>query len=126
MSGQAERSSLRAQYRSVDRISAQRAADGKGPFQWKTIPQGAAISVWAGVVAAADEIGGCYCENCHVGNIVPDDAVLTVVSEGVRAYAVDPTKGRSPLPRQRLRSDAVLGQVKYWNGDAGFFTGPGS
>src|SRR6266478_6476817 len=28
----------------VDRISAQRAAEGKGPFQWKTIPQGAATS----------------------------------------------------------------------------------
>src|SRR6266481_3136067 len=79
----------------VDRISAQRAAEGKGPFQWKTIPQGAATSVWAGVVAPADEIGARYCENCHVGNIVPDDVAVTVVSEGVRAYAVDPTNAEA-------------------------------
>src|SRR6266436_799097 len=75
----------------VEQINEQRAAQGEGPFQWKTIPQGAATSVWAGVVAPADEIGGRYCENCHAGNIVPDDATITVVSEGVRAYALDPT-----------------------------------
>jgi hypothetical protein len=45
--------------------------------------------VWAGVVASADEIGGKYCENCHVGKVVPDDVPITVVSEGVRAYALD-------------------------------------
>ncbi|WP_222439693.1 hypothetical protein [Alloacidobacterium dinghuense] len=61
----------------------------KGPFQWKTIPQGAATSVWAGVVAPADEIGGCYCENCCVGNVVPDDVTISVNSEGVRGYALD-------------------------------------
>ena len=79
----------------VDRITAQRAAEGKGPFQWKTIPQGAATSVWAGVVAPADEIGARYCEDCHVGNIVPEDAVITVVSGGVRAYAVDPSNAEA-------------------------------
>ena len=42
------------------------------------------------VVATSDEIGGRYCENCHVGEIVPDDQVITPVSEGVRAYALDP------------------------------------
>jgi MgtC family len=60
------------------------------PFQWKTVPQGAATSVWAGVVAVADEVGGRYCENCHVGNIVPDDVAISVISEGVRGYALDP------------------------------------
>ena len=75
----------------VAQINEQLAAQGKGPFQWKTIPQGAATSVWAGVVAPADEIGGRYCENCHVGNIVPDDVTITAVSEGVRAYALNPT-----------------------------------
>ena len=75
----------------VAQINEQLAAQGKGPFQWKTIPQGAATSVWAGVVAPADEIGGRYCENCHVGNIVPDDVAITAVSEGVRAYALNPT-----------------------------------
>src|SRR5260370_27249098 len=34
----------------VDRISGQRAAEGKGPFQWKTMPRGASTSVWTGLV----------------------------------------------------------------------------
>jgi hypothetical protein len=51
----------------IDQMNKQLAAEGKAPFQWKTIPQGGATSVWAGVVAPTDEIGGCYCENFHVG-----------------------------------------------------------
>ena len=74
----------------IDQMNQQLAAEGKGPFQWKTIPQGAATSVWAGVVAPADAIGGRYCENCHVGNIVPDDVIISPISEGVRGYALDP------------------------------------
>jgi NAD(P)-dependent dehydrogenase (short-subunit alcohol dehydrogenase family) len=74
----------------IDEINQQLAAEGKGPFQWKTIPQGAATSVWAAVVAPADEIGGRYCENCHVGHIVPDDVTISPASEGVRGYALDP------------------------------------
>ena len=74
----------------IDQISQQLAAEGKGPFEFKTIPQGAATSVWAGVVASADEIGGRYCENCHVGEIVPDDQIISPISEGVRGYALDP------------------------------------
>src|SRR6202011_425514 len=54
----------------IDQITQQLAAEGKGPFQWKTIPQGAATSVWTGVVAPAEEIGARYCENCHVGKVV--------------------------------------------------------
>jgi NAD(P)-dependent dehydrogenase (short-subunit alcohol dehydrogenase family) len=73
----------------VDQINQQLAAEGKPPFRFKTIPQGAATSVWAGVVAPADEIGGRYCENCHVGHIVPDDATISAISEGVRGYALD-------------------------------------
>jgi NAD(P)-dependent dehydrogenase (short-subunit alcohol dehydrogenase family) len=73
----------------IDQMNQQLAAEGKAPFQWKTIPQGAATSVWAGVVAPADEIGGRYCENCHVGQIVPDDVTISAISEGVRGYALD-------------------------------------
>jgi NAD(P)-dependent dehydrogenase (short-subunit alcohol dehydrogenase family) len=82
-----EQSQLQAM---VDNMNKQLAAEGKGPFQWKTIPQGAATSVWAGLVAPADEIGGRYCENCHVGKIVADDVTISPVSEGVRGYALDP------------------------------------
>jgi NAD(P)-dependent dehydrogenase (short-subunit alcohol dehydrogenase family) len=74
----------------IQQMDKQLAAEGKGPFQWKTIPQGAATSVWAGVVAPPDEIGGRYCENCHVGDVVPDHVTITGVSEGVRGYALDP------------------------------------
>jgi NAD(P)-dependent dehydrogenase (short-subunit alcohol dehydrogenase family) len=73
----------------IDQINQQRAAQGKGPFQWKTIPQGAATSVWAAVVASADEIGGQYCEDCHVAHVVPDD-LSAAMNEGVRGYAIDP------------------------------------
>ncbi|MBV8114125.1 MAG: SDR family NAD(P)-dependent oxidoreductase [Silvibacterium sp.] len=73
----------------IAQVNEQLAAQGRGPFQWKTIPQGSATSVWAGVVAGADEIGGQYCENCHVGTIVPDGTPISVISEGVRGYALD-------------------------------------
>src|SRR5580658_2355612 len=74
----------------IKQMNDQLVAEGKGPFAWKTIPQGAATSVWAGVVAPAEEIGGRYCENCHVGEIVPEGVTISGVSEGVRGYALDP------------------------------------
>jgi NAD(P)-dependent dehydrogenase (short-subunit alcohol dehydrogenase family) len=73
----------------VATINSQLESEGKGPFQFKTIAQGAATSVWAAVVAPAAEVGGRYCENCHVSEIVAGDVVITAVSEGVRAYALD-------------------------------------
>jgi NAD(P)-dependent dehydrogenase (short-subunit alcohol dehydrogenase family) len=74
----------------LDQMNQQLAAEGKAPFQFKTIPQGAATSVWAAVVAPVDEIGGRYCENCHVGKIVADNVTISAISEGVRGYALDP------------------------------------
>src|ERR1700678_2936211 len=74
----------------IEEINHQRVAEGKPPFQPKTIPQGTATSVWAGVVAQADAVGGTYCENCHVGQVIPDDVIISATSEGVREYALDP------------------------------------
>ena len=74
----------------VKQINEQAAAEGKGQFQFKTVPQGAATSVWAAVVAPAEEVGGQYCENCHVSDVVADDARLGLLDEGVRGYALDP------------------------------------
>jgi NAD(P)-dependent dehydrogenase (short-subunit alcohol dehydrogenase family) len=74
----------------IEQMNKDLAAEGKPPFQPKTIPQGAATSVWASVVALPDEIGGKYCENCHVGRLVADDVVVSAISEGVRGYALDP------------------------------------
>ena len=79
----------------IKQINDQLVAEGKGPFKWKTIPQGAATSVWAGVIAPADEIGGRYCENCHVGEIVPDAVMIGGASEGVRGYALDPQRAEA-------------------------------
>jgi NAD(P)-dependent dehydrogenase (short-subunit alcohol dehydrogenase family) len=78
----------------VETMNAQAAAEGKPAFEFKTIPQGAATSVWAGVVADADEIGGHYCENCHVSTRITDEPI-TANSEGVRAYALDPERAKA-------------------------------
>jgi NAD(P)-dependent dehydrogenase (short-subunit alcohol dehydrogenase family) len=93
----------------IEEINHHLAAQGKPPFQWKTIPQGAATSVWAGVVASANEIGGRYCENCHVGDIVPPDAPITAVSEGVRAYALDPSNAEA-----LWRKSEELVDERFW------------
>jgi NAD(P)-dependent dehydrogenase (short-subunit alcohol dehydrogenase family) len=90
----------------IDQMTKQLAAEGKASFPWKTIPQGAATSVWAAVVAPAGEIGGRYCENCHVGNIVADDVVISAISEGVRGYALDP-KGAEALWK---KSEELVGE----------------
>jgi NAD(P)-dependent dehydrogenase (short-subunit alcohol dehydrogenase family) len=79
----------------IKQINDQLIAEGKGPFEWKTIPQGAATSIWAAVVAPAEEIGGRYCENCHIGEIVPDAVMIGGASEGVRGYALDPQRAES-------------------------------
>jgi NAD(P)-dependent dehydrogenase (short-subunit alcohol dehydrogenase family) len=71
----------------VAQINAQLAANGQPPYQWKTIPQGAATSVWAAFVAPADAVGGRYCENCQVSEVT--EALLSPVSPGVRPYALD-------------------------------------
>jgi NAD(P)-dependent dehydrogenase (short-subunit alcohol dehydrogenase family) len=78
----------------VDQINAEHAAAGKPPFKLKTIPQGAATSVWAGVVAPADDVGGRYCENCHVAALL-EGRDASAVTEGVRAYALDPDRAKA-------------------------------
>jgi NAD(P)-dependent dehydrogenase (short-subunit alcohol dehydrogenase family) len=88
----------------LTRISADLAAAGQPPFQWKTIPQGAATSVWAGAVASAEEVGGRYCENCHVSAVT--DGLISPVSEGVRSYALDPANARALW----AKSEAMVGE----------------
>jgi NAD(P)-dependent dehydrogenase (short-subunit alcohol dehydrogenase family) len=79
--------------RLVAQINAQLAANGQPPFQWKTIPQGAATSVWAAFVAPAENVGGRYCENCEVSEIT--DGLISPVSPGVRPYALDPQRAKA-------------------------------
>jgi len=72
----------------VEQINAGQAAQGFPPFEFKSVPQGAATSVWAAFVADADEIGGRYCEDCHLTTHVTHDAI-NVMNGGVRPYALD-------------------------------------
>jgi NAD(P)-dependent dehydrogenase (short-subunit alcohol dehydrogenase family) len=60
-------------------------------FPRKTIPQGAATTVWSGFVAHADIIGGRYCEDCHVAEIVEG----AEMRGGVRSYALDSNRARA-------------------------------
>jgi NAD(P)-dependent dehydrogenase (short-subunit alcohol dehydrogenase family) len=79
----------------VRQIKQQRAAAGEPPFEFKSIPQGAATSVWAGVVASADEIGGKYCEDCQVAELIPADSQVSATNSGVRGYALHPENAKA-------------------------------
>jgi len=75
----------------IDRIDAANKAAGEPAFSFKTIPQGAATTVWAGVAAKAEDVGGRYCEDCHVAEIVADPASR----KGVKPYALEPEHARA-------------------------------
>jgi len=69
------------------RASLQDRADkaGTAKFRWKTVPQGAATSVWAATAAELDNHGGAYLEDCSVGVEVPEKC-----GHGYLAYAREP------------------------------------
>jgi len=64
---------------------------GAPAFEWKTIPQGAATTVWSGFVASADTVGGLYCEDCHVAELQENPQARG----GVRGYALDPEHAKA-------------------------------
>jgi NAD(P)-dependent dehydrogenase (short-subunit alcohol dehydrogenase family) len=64
---------------------------GAPPFSWKSIPQGAATTVWAACVADAEAVGGRYCEDCHVAEIVSTPGIRG----GVQRYALDPKRAQA-------------------------------
>jgi NAD(P)-dependent dehydrogenase (short-subunit alcohol dehydrogenase family) len=76
----------------IAQISVSLKAQGQAPFHWKSAAQGAATTVWAGFVAAPAEVGGRYCENCHVSDV--NDGPLSPLAEGVRSYALAPETAR--------------------------------
>jgi NAD(P)-dependent dehydrogenase (short-subunit alcohol dehydrogenase family) len=88
----------------VERINTELTAEGRPPFQFKTIPQGAATSVWAAFVAPADAVGGRYCENCQVSPVT--DGLISPVSPGVRPYALDPQRAKALW----ARSEEMVGE----------------
>lgn len=62
--------------------------DGNINEMFKTPEQGAATSVWAGTSPQLDGMGGLYCEDCDVANLVdPSDPLARFI--GVNEHAVD-------------------------------------
>jgi NAD(P)-dependent dehydrogenase (short-subunit alcohol dehydrogenase family) len=64
---------------------------GGAPILPKTVSQGVATHLWAALVASADDVGGRYCENCHVAAVVDNGNS----SFGVRDYAVNPDRAKA-------------------------------
>ncbi len=60
-------------------------------FQWKSIPQGAATTLWAAITAPAADVGGRYCEDCHVAEVVDGGQLRG----GVRPYALDAERAKA-------------------------------
>jgi NAD(P)-dependent dehydrogenase (short-subunit alcohol dehydrogenase family) len=85
-----------------DQVSAANSGLSQPAFSWKTIPQGAATSMWSGVVASADEVGGRYCEDCHVAELVAGGEIL----DGVRVYALNPDRAKALW----AMSEAMVGE----------------
>ena len=63
------------------------AEDGTPRQEFKTPEQGAATSLWCATSPQLDGMGGLYCEDCDVAELVPADATGM---GGVRPYAIDP------------------------------------
>ena len=53
---------------------------------FKTTTQGCATSLWAATHSLLDNVGGVYCEDCSVSDVVPDESNAFT---GVRQWAVD-------------------------------------
>jgi NAD(P)-dependent dehydrogenase (short-subunit alcohol dehydrogenase family) len=56
----------------------------------KTIPQGAATTVWAATSSLLNSIGGVYCEDADVAELASDDSM----SNGVKRYSLDETNAK--------------------------------
>jgi NAD(P)-dependent dehydrogenase (short-subunit alcohol dehydrogenase family) len=64
-------------------------ADGKPLYTgFKTPEQGAATQTWCATSPLLAEIGGVYCEDCDIAELVPNDDDQSM--GGVREYAIDP------------------------------------
>jgi NAD(P)-dependent dehydrogenase (short-subunit alcohol dehydrogenase family) len=90
----------------IENLNKAQEASGGAAFEWKTIPQGAATSVWAGVVAKAEDVGGLYCEDCHVAEVI-DGGPDMMVRGGVRTYALNPDHAKALW----AKSEAMVGET---------------
>lgn len=84
--------------------------DDKGEFIpeftaiMKTIPQGAATTIWAATSPLLNNIGGVYCENCEIAGLAPDHGF----SDGVRTYSIN----ESDAKRLWVQTEKITG-IKF-------------
>jgi NAD(P)-dependent dehydrogenase (short-subunit alcohol dehydrogenase family) len=77
-------------------------------FVWKTVPQGAATSVYAATAPELEGRGGIYLEDCHVSQVDDDPEAL----DGVKSYAID-TAASAKLWEI---SEELVGEKFSWRG----------
>jgi len=77
------------------------------PVGFKSIPAGAATSVWAATSAELEGRGGLYLEDCHVA--APETAGA---ADGYTAYALDPDAAE----RLWEMSESLVGESFSWEG----------
>jgi hypothetical protein len=58
----------------------------------KTIPQGAATTVWCATSPALNNIGGVYCEDADIAILADEEA--TVSNGGVKRYSLDESNAK--------------------------------
>jgi NAD(P)-dependent dehydrogenase (short-subunit alcohol dehydrogenase family) len=75
----------------------------RGKLLFKSIPQGAATSVWAATSRSLDGKGGLYLEDCGIAEEVP----VGVAEHGYYAWAVDPEAAE----RLWAVSEQIVGQT---------------
>jgi NAD(P)-dependent dehydrogenase (short-subunit alcohol dehydrogenase family) len=81
----------------------------ENPGLGKTVAEGAATSLWAGVAADAGEVGGRYAEDCAVSPVIDGDPDPAGPS-GVRSYALDPDRAAALW----ARSESLVGERFNW------------
>lgn len=86
----------------LETVGKARADAGLPPAVLKDVPQAAATSVWAAVVADRDAIGGRYLEDCA---IAPVNDTPNPFADGVKSYALDAGNAE----RLWARSEAMIG-----------------
>jgi NAD(P)-dependent dehydrogenase (short-subunit alcohol dehydrogenase family) len=55
--------------------------------RFKDVPQGAATTIWCATSPQLDGMGGVYCEDCDIAEMIPGDITLPT---GMASYACDP------------------------------------
>jgi NAD(P)-dependent dehydrogenase (short-subunit alcohol dehydrogenase family) len=60
----------------------------------KTIPQGAATTVWCATSSLLADLGGVYCEDADIAELVDENVGSSNAGRGVRLYSLDETNAK--------------------------------